>query len=114
TSVAGAVQAAIHLADTKARRGDVEVVVALAEGLPHIQGDEHQLMQLFTNLLINAYEAMGGQGRITITGERVRLEDGSEGRDAVRIEVADNGPGIPDDVADKVFAPFFSTKPQGS
>ena len=114
TSLAGAIQSAIHLADTKARRGGVEVDIALAEGLPQIHGDEHQLMQLFTNLLINAYEAMGGQGRITITGERVRLEDGSEGREAVRVEVADNGPGIPADVADKVFAPFFSTKPQGS
>ena len=114
TSVASAVQAAIHLADTKARRGDVAVEVALADGLPHIHGDEHQLMQLFTNLLINAYEAMGGRGRITITGERARIEDGSEGREAVRVEVADDGPGIPADVADKVFAPFFSTKPQGS
>jgi signal transduction histidine kinase len=114
TSVSSAVQSAIHLADTKARRGDVEVEVALAEGLPQIQGDEHQLMQLFTNLLINAYEAMGGRGRVRISGERVRLEDGSDGREAVRVEVADDGPGIPADVADKVFAPFFSTKPQGS
>ena len=38
----------------------------------------------------------------------------SEGRDAVRIELADNGPGMPPDVADHVFAPFFTTKPQGS
>jgi signal transduction histidine kinase len=114
TGVAEAVQSAIHLADTKARRGGVEVDVALASALPQIQGDQHQLMQLFTNLLINAYEAMEGRGRISITGERVRLEDGSEGRPAVRVEVADTGPGIPPDVADKVFDPFFSTKSQGS
>ena len=114
TGVAEAVQSAIHLADTKARRGKVDVHVALADGLPHIQGDQHQLMQLFTNLLINAYEAMEGRGRISISGELVRLEDGSEGREAVRVEVADDGPGIPQDVADKVFDPFFSTKPQGS
>ena len=114
TAIAETVQSAIHLADTKARRGAVDVEVALPDGLPRIQGDQHQLMQLFTNLLINAYEAMEGRGRITITGERVRIEDGSEGREAVRVEVADDGPGIPQEVAEKVFDPFFSTKAQGS
>jgi signal transduction histidine kinase len=114
TAIAEAVQAAIHLADTKARRGNVDVQVALENGLPQIQGDQHQLMQLFTNLLINAYEAMEGAGRISITGERARIEDGTEGREAVRVEVTDDGPGIPQDVAEKVFDPFFSTKPQGS
>jgi signal transduction histidine kinase len=114
TAVADAVQAAIHLADTKATRGAVEVQTKLQEGLPQIQGDQHQLMQLFTNLLMNAYEAMGGKGQIVISGESVRLEDGLEGREAVRVEVADDGPGIPQDVAEKVFDPFFSTKPQGS
>jgi hypothetical protein len=94
TAIADAVQGAISLADGKARRGAVNVDVTLAGGLPLIQGDEHQLMQLFTNLLINAYEAMGGTGRITITGERTRLADGGDGRDAILIEVTDDGPGL--------------------
>lgn len=114
TSVPDAVQAAIQLADQKARRGSVDVQVALADGLPEIQADQHQLMQLFTNLLMNAYEAMGGHGNITITGDAVRLEDGGEGRDAVLVEVKDNGPGMAPDVSEKVFDPFFTTKPQGS
>jgi signal transduction histidine kinase len=115
TGIAEAVQGAINLADTKARRGAVNVDVQLAPGLPQIQGDQHQLMQLFTNLLINAYEAMGGTGRIVITGERTRLADGSgDGRDAVLVEVTDNGPGMPPDISDKVFDPFFTTKAQGS
>jgi signal transduction histidine kinase len=114
TSVADAVQGAIHLADTKARRGGVDVQVNLADGLPLIQGDQHQLMQLFTNVLMNAYEAMGGQGHISIAGHRVRLDDGAEGRDAILVEVADDGPGMPPDVSEKVFDPFFTTKPQGS
>jgi signal transduction histidine kinase len=71
-------------------------------------------MQLFTNLLMNAYEAMGGQGRITIAAERVRLEDGGDGRDALLVEVADTGPGMPPEVSEKVFDPFFTTKAQGS
>jgi signal transduction histidine kinase len=114
TAVADAVQGAIQLAESKARRGDVEVAVALPEGLPQINADQHQIMQVFTNLLMNAYEAMSGKGRVTISADLVRLEDGGDGRDSVLIEFTDNGPGIPPDVADKVFDPFFTTKAQGS
>ena len=114
TSIANAVQGAIHLAETKARRGTIGVDVQLPPDLPLIQADDHQLTQVFTNLLINAYEAMDGHGRVVISGKPVRIEDGADGRDAVLIDIADDGPGIPHDVAENVFDPFFSTKPQGS
>jgi signal transduction histidine kinase len=114
TIVADAVHTAVHLADTKARRGEIAVDVRLPEGLPAIQADQHQLTQVFTNLLINAYEAMDGRGHVTVSASRVRLEDGGDGRDAVQVEFADDGPGMPQEVAEKVFAPFFTTKPQGS
>jgi signal transduction histidine kinase len=114
TQVADAVQGAIQLADTKARRGTVAVHVTLADGLPQIKADQHQLTQVFTNLLMNAYEAMGGKGHVTISAEPMRLEDGGEGRDAVLVQFTDDGPGIPQDVAEKVFDPFFTTKAQGS
>jgi signal transduction histidine kinase len=114
TAVADAVQGAIQLADTKARRGEVQVSVAIPDGLPQIQADQHQLTQVFTNLLMNAYEAMGGTGQVSITASRLRLEDGSDPHEAVLVQVADDGPGIPPDVAEKVFDPFFTTKPQGS
>jgi signal transduction histidine kinase len=114
TAVADAVQGAIQLADTKARRGQVAVDVTLADGLPQIRADQHQLTQVFTNLLMNAYEAMSGTGHVTITAELVRLEDGSDGHDAVLVQFTDDGPGIPQDVAEKVFDPFFTTKAQGS
>ena len=42
------------------------------------------------------------------------MDDGGDGRDAVLVEVADNGPGMPPDVAEQVFDPFFTTKAQGS
>jgi signal transduction histidine kinase len=114
TAVADAVQGAIQLADSKGKRGNVDVNVAISDGLPHINADQHQITQVFTNLLMNAYEAMGGKGRVTISAEMLRIEDGSDARDAVLVEFADNGPGIPPDVADKVFDPFFTTKAQGS
>ena len=114
TAVATAVQGAIQLAGTKAPRGGVEVVVDVPERLPQIQADEHQLTQVFTNLLINAYEAMHGSGRVVIRAQPTRIEDGGEGREAVVVEFRDDGPGMPPDVADRVFSPFFTTKAQGS
>jgi signal transduction histidine kinase len=114
TGVAEAVQAAVQLAGTQARRGEITVDVGMPQGLPLIQGDQHQLAQLFTNLFTNAYEAMGGRGHVTITARLARLEDGGDGREAVQVEVVDDGPGMPQEVAERIFDPFFTTKAQGS
>ncbi|HEU5259279.1 MAG TPA: ATP-binding protein [Vicinamibacterales bacterium] len=115
TGIAEALHAAVSLADTKASRGSIDVNVDVPAGLPEIQADHHQLTQLFTNLLINAYEAMdGGKGRVVITASTMQQDDGGEGREAVRIEVQDSGPGMAPDVAEHVFDPFFTTKAQGS
>jgi signal transduction histidine kinase len=114
TAVADAVQGAIQLADTKSRRGKVQVSVAIPEGLPQIQADQHQLMQVFTNLLMNAYEAMNGSGHVSITASRLQGEDSADPHGSVLVQVTDDGPGIATDVAEKVFDPFFTTKPQGS
>jgi signal transduction histidine kinase len=114
TAVADAVHGAIQLADSKGRRGGIQVDVNVPAGLPRIQADQHQLTQVFTNLLMNAYEAMNGTGRIAISADLARLEDGADGREAVLVECADDGPGMPAEVAEKVFDPFFTTKPQGS
>jgi signal transduction histidine kinase len=74
------------------------------------------LAQLFTNLLINAYEALEGKGRVVIAAETMQLPETPDGRarEAVLIEVSDDGPGMPPDVAEKVFDAFFTTKAQGS
>ena len=114
TSVAKALRSAVLLADTQSRRGQIAVDVALPEGLPLIQGDQYQLTQLFTNLLTNAYEAMDGRGRVTVTADTICVDDGTDVRDAVVVEFADEGPGMSQEVADRVFSPFFTTKPQGS
>ena len=114
TGVAEAVRAAVQLADTKAQRGDIGLDVDLPEALPLIQGDEYQLTQVFTNLLMNAYEAMEGTGHVAITAQTVRLARESGERDAVVVEFADDGPGMPQDVSDRVFNPFFTTKARGS
>jgi signal transduction histidine kinase len=114
TSVAEAVMAAVQHSDTSKRRGSIAVTVNLADNLPQIQADGHQLTQLLTNLLLNAFEAMGGRGRVGINVGTALLNDGQDGRPAVLIEVADDGPGMPKEVAERVFEPFYTTKTQGS
>ena len=112
-----AVRDAISMAESHVPRGDVAVDVALAPDLPIIHGDPHQLRQLFTNLLTNAFEAMGGRGTVRILAAQL-AEDPSvsepQGGPSLQIEVTDDGPGVPADVMDRIFSPFFTTKPQGS
>jgi signal transduction histidine kinase len=114
TRVGEAVQAAVQLAETKVRRGDIRVDVKVPHDLPLIQGDQFQLTQLFTNLLANAYEAMDGRGRVTVAASTVRVIDEIDSKEAVVVELVDDGPGMPQEVADRVFNPFFTTKPQGT
>jgi len=121
TSVADALNAAVTMADGKATRGHVQVTLDLAEGLPLIDADKTQLMQVFANLLINAYEALNGEGAVTIAAREVtREEDGALPLDGLHpiptvvVEVTDNGPGVPPELADKIFSAFFTTKAQGS
>ncbi len=86
---------------------DVQFQVELDSGVPWMVGDPCQLQQVFTNLLINAANAMRGQGKITITS---RYDPES---DEVILQFWDNGPGIPQEILNKLFEPFFTTKAPG-
>ena len=121
TAIAQVLHTAVSMAESKARRGDVEVELAVPDDLPAIQGDEYQLCQVFTNLVINAFEAMNGQGRIrisawagTVEQEHTQRGDSLASVPMLIVEIADDGPGIPDDLKDRVFNAFFTTKAQGS
>jgi signal transduction histidine kinase len=114
TLLCDAVQAAVQHADAKGRRGNIVVETRVPQTLPHLRADKHQLTQVLTNLMVNAYEALDGKGHVTVTASETRLQDGLGGRDAILVEVADDGPGIPADVREKVFEVFFTTKAKGS
>jgi signal transduction histidine kinase len=77
-----------------------------ASDLPKVQGYGSELNQVWTNLIDNAADAMGGKGRITI---RTRRQDGW----AV-VEIEDDGPGIPEEIQPRIFDPFFTTKAPGA
>ena len=82
TAIAHVLHTAVSMAESKAQRGDVGVKLAVPEDLPLIQGDEHQLCQVFTNLVINAFEALGGTGTVRISAWAGAMEEehGAPGR----------------------------------
>jgi signal transduction histidine kinase len=83
----------------------VTVVKEYDRSLPAVPAYAGELNQVWTNLIVNALDAMGEEGRLT-------LRTGSDGECAV-VEVCDTGPGIPEELRSRVFEPFFTTKPVG-
>jgi len=79
----------------------------LASDIPDIQSDGAQLQQVFLNILNNAIDAVEKDGDIWI---KTKLKDGGN---SVVIEISDSGPGIPEDIIDRIFDPFVTTKPVG-
>jgi signal transduction histidine kinase len=121
TDVNDVLQQAVQLAETKATRGEASVKVEVASALPMIDGDHHQLTQVFTNLVANAFDALEGKGHVTITAIPSAIgENAAFGGPVlppspiVIVDVADDGPGIPAELSDKIFNPFFTTKLQGT
>ena len=80
----------------------ITVTKSIAKELSKIIADEHQLQQIFFNLIRNAIEAIGENGTITVIAK--------EDVKAIRVEIKDTGCGIPKDNLDKVFKPFYTTK----
>jgi len=80
--------------------------ISLPDPVPAVRADYTGLLTVIRNLLINAREAAGPKGRVTL---EIQANAGK-----VYFRVSDNGPGIPPDQAEKIFQPFFSKKPQGT
>ena len=89
----------------KLKQTIISVVRDYDRTLPKLTVRGSELNQVWTNLLDNAIGALGGQGTITITTH-------ADGSCAV-VEISDDGPGIPEGVADQIFDPFFTTKEVG-
>jgi signal transduction histidine kinase len=95
--------------------GDVER--SFADALPRLVADREQIRATLVDLLVNALEAMRDAPSPAASRLRVGLvaqpRDDGAGRDLV-FEVEDSGPGVPPELAERIFYPFFTTKPHGS
>src|SRR3989449_1679602 len=113
TDIAEILQQSVTMAESKARRGEVLVNMDVEPGLPMIESDHHQLSQVFTNLIANAFEALDGTGHIKISAitSAIEADPAFAGlhapTPAIVVEVADDGPGVPPDLTDRIFNPFF-------
>ena len=120
-SVPDVLRDAVQKYEGRISTGDVAVKMEIPDDLPSVPGDHTQLRQIFTNLLINASEAFVGPGQVTIAARNIPADNDQdvagnslEACGWVVIDVEDDGPGMPLDVREKIFSPFFTTKPRGS
>ncbi|MGD8699600.1 MAG: ATP-binding protein [Gemmatimonadales bacterium] len=103
--LARVVDESLALVETRCANQGIEVVRRLATGGCEVVADPVQLKQVVVNLVVNAIQAMPDGGQLTVTAE---CHDGS-----ATIEVEDTGTGMPDEVVDQIFNPFFTTKEVG-
>ncbi len=89
---------------------NIEKVLNLQHDLPAVCVDPKQIQQVFLNLILNAVQAMQDGGLLTITTSLVARPN----HQVVSIAIADTGPGIPPQILEKIFTPFFTTKAQGT
>jgi signal transduction histidine kinase len=102
-----AISRTIFLLENQTLFQNIIIEKDLDPALPPVYSDIQQLNHLFMNILLNAAQAMGGRGEL-----RIRTRHLPE-VDRVRIEIADSGPGIPENILPHIFDPFFTTKEEG-
>jgi signal transduction histidine kinase len=99
---------------------DIAIDLQGGEGLPAISAESSQVEQVITNLCLNARDAMPQGGRITIASEHVTIgaafveqHPWARAGDYVLVRVTDSGTGMPKEVLDRIFEPFYTTKSEG-
>jgi len=109
------------IALARLRRGSDGVVIerCYPDDLLVIACDRALILESLVNILVNAYEALGGRGTITVAAESTSprtagdAAPGSADRQLV-VRITDSGPGVPPELIDRIFYPFFTTKTSGS
>jgi two-component system NtrC family sensor kinase len=108
-AIASVIEAALDLIGYALRSAGIAVVRDIADDTPEIAADQDQLVQVLINVLTNAQAALAGvagQKRITLAARAG--EDGG-----ILLTIADNGPGVPEALRQRVFDPFFTTRQEG-
>jgi len=95
-------------------KNEVALVVESGADAPTLRADPYQLKQVLINLVRNAAESIGRNGRITLRTRQDRLPLHGRQQEVIVLEVQDTGAGIPADVQERLFDPFFTTKAAGT
>ncbi len=103
-SITKTVEKAVKLVEKQAAFHNIKFDLKLSDDKLYVPADPNQLQQVILNLIINARDAMDGKGRLTV------ISEGQTRARQVRLEVRDEGCGIPAENLDQIFDPFFSTK----
>jgi two-component system nitrogen regulation sensor histidine kinase GlnL len=97
--------------------GEIVLRTEFDPSLPEVLGDRAQLTQVFLNLVRNAVESLGGHGELIVSTRietRYHVRRRSHRNQFLSVTVADDGPGVPEDVQNHLFSPFFTTKARGT
>ena len=105
-----AIRDVIELARGAAMKNGVSVQTELADGLPLVEGDRVQWQQVILNLIINAVQATG---TVADGPRRVLITTAQSAPECILVEVKDSGPGLIVENLERVFDPFYTTKPGG-
>jgi PAS domain S-box-containing protein len=105
-----AIREAVALTQAEVQRHEVNLQMRLADDLPLVPGDRVQLQQVIINLVMNAVEAMDGQG---YSPRELTISSGTGSSSDVFVEVQDTGPGLDPADLDRPFQSFYTTKPDG-
>jgi len=97
----------LSLVENQALFQNVKIIKDLSASLPKTMMDGSQIQQVFTNIILNAAEALNGEGELTVATRMV--PDG----ESIEIKFTDTGCGIPKENLEKIFDPFFTTKEVG-
>jgi C4-dicarboxylate-specific signal transduction histidine kinase len=104
------IEETISFVHHEAQRKNVSLRADLGAGLPTVDGDRVQLEQVILNLMMNGIESMAGVDR---QPKQILIRSTLPNPGELLVSVADTGPGIDAEHANRLFAPFFTTKPQG-
>jgi signal transduction histidine kinase len=105
-------EAALQVVRPQAAERAIRIDTQLRAREDQVLGDAEQLEAAVLNLLLNSLDAVGEGGRVLLTTENRRTEDGAA--TAISVQVADDGAGVPPGNREDIFRPFFSSKPEGS
>lgn len=107
--IAGALEETLSIIDYQLKLNNVNLIMDIKPGLAQVMGISNQLQQVFTNLILNAQQAMPEGGALKISAQNI-LDEKTKTPLKVKIEFQDTGCGIPPENLPHIFEPFFTTK----